>query len=261
MIAAPLTPGPGAVTLIAGSYRRAVFWRSLAALALVLSATGVAAQGEAAVLVFSKTAGYRHASIETGIAAVNDLGERHGFRVDATEDAGVFTDVGLSGYAVVLFLSTTGDVLNDRQQASLERFIRDGGGFVGVHAAADTEYDWPWYGRLVGAWFDGHPPVQQATLRVVDPSHGATRSLPQQWIRTDEWYDYRDINPDIRVLIELDEGSYRGATTGAPHPIAWYHEIEGGRSFYTGGGHTHESWAEAAFLDHLAGGIMWALDH
>lgn len=227
---------------------------------LLLSSTGLFAQREASVLVFSKTAGFRHASIAAGLAAVTDLGARHGFAVDATEHAGAFTDDNLARYDAVLFLSTTGDVLDEDQQASFERFIRAGGGFVGVHAATDTEYDWPWYGRLVGAYFDGHPPVQEATLRVVDASHPATRSLPREWIRTDEWYDFRTINPDIHVLIEIDEASYEGATTGPGHPIAWYHVYDAGRAFYTGGGHTVASYAEPEFLEHLGGGILWVLD-
>jgi type 1 glutamine amidotransferase len=258
-------PAPGARRAAAHAAARSGFtpWRTRAALALLLlslSGPGFAGQREASLLLFSKTAGFRHASIAAGIAAVTDLGDDHGFAVDATEDAAAFTDENLARYDAVLFLSTTGDVLDDGQQASFERFIRAGGGYVGVHAAADTEYDWPWYGALVGAWFDGHPPVQEAALRVVDATHPATRSLPQPWIRTDEWYDYHSINPAIRVLIEIDESSYEGATTGPGHPFAWHHIHDGGRAFYTGGGHTDASWSEPTFLEHLAGGIMWVLD-
>lgn len=234
--------------------------RAATVMLLLLASTGIAPQrAQAIVLVFSKTAAFRHASIEAGVAAIEALGTRYGFSVSDTEDAAAFTDENLARYDVVLFLSTTGDVLDDAQQAAFERFVGAGGGFVGVHAAADTEYDWPWYGRLVGAYFDGHPPVQEATLVVTDASHAATRGLPERWRRTDEWYDYRSINPDIRVLIEIDESSYDGAKTGTQHPMSWCHE-PGGRAFYTGGGHTAASWAEPAFLEHLAGGIMWALE-
>lgn len=234
--------------------------RLLLLLALALPVLGLAeAQGEK-VLVFSKTAGFRHASIEQGLAAVRNLGDRGGFAVDATEDAAAFTDSNLRQYAAVVFLSTTGDVLDDAQQASFERYIRAGGGYIGVHSATDTEYDWPWYGRLAGAYFDGHPPVQEAALTIVDSSHPATRSLPQRWVRTDEWYDFRSINPDLHVLITIDESSYSGAKTGAGHPVAWFHEFEGGRAFYTAGGHTRESYADPVFLGHLEGGIIWVLD-
>ncbi len=206
------------------------------------------------ILVFSKTAGFRHQSIPDGIAAIEKLGAEQGFAVDATEDAATFTDENLGRYAAVLFLSTTGDVLNDEQQASFERYIGDGGGYIGIHAATDTEFDWPWYGELAGAYFDRHPAIQPAVLDVIDRSHASTRMLPRRWERTDEWYDFKSINPDIRVLMTIDESTYEGASTGDPHPMAWYHEYEGGRVFYTAGGHTSESFTEAAFMAHLAGG-------
>ena len=217
------------------------------------------AQSPPKVLVYSRTAGFRHASIPDGIAALRALGTAHGFSVVATEDPDHFTDEILDQYAVVLFLSTTGDILNEEQQAAFERFIAKGRGFVGIHAAADTEYDWPWYGRLVGGYFKSHPPVQPAGLRVVDRDHPATARLPEVWYRTDEWYNYRQ-NPRgrVRVLLELDESTYKNGSMGDDHPIAWCHDFGGGRAFYTGGGHTRESFAEPLFLDHLLGAIRWA---
>ncbi|PXY27303.1 glycosyl hydrolase [Prauserella muralis] len=212
------------------------------------------------VLVFSKTAGYRHGSIPTGIAAIHELGAAHNFTVEATEDAAAFTDDNLSRFDAVIWLSTTGDVLNDAQQAAFERYVGGGGGYVGVHAASDTEYDWPWYGDLVGAYFDSHPHIQEATVHVEDGQHPSTAHLPDQWTRTDEWYNFRD-NPrqDVHVLASLDEGSYDvGAGAMGDHPIAWCHENSGGRAWYTGGGHTAESYAEPEFRQHLAGGILYA---
>jgi cytochrome c len=246
-------------------------WRvGVAALALTtgLASGGVVAAAEqqaqheeASVLVFSKTAGFRHDSIPAGIEAVERLGEQHHFSVDATEDAEAFTDENLAGYDAVVWLSTTGDVLNDEQQAAFERYVQGGGGYVGVHAASDTEYDWPWYGDLVGAWFDSHPHVQEATVTVEDADHPSTADLPEQWVRTDEWYNYRE-NPrqHVRVLATLDESSYDAGSggMGEDHPIAWCHENSGGRAWYTGGGHTAESFAEPEFLAHLAGGIRYA---
>jgi type 1 glutamine amidotransferase len=216
-------------------------------------------EGGEHVLVFSKTAGFRHDSIPDGIAAVQQLGEEHGFTVDATEDAAAFTPERLAAYDAVVFLSTTGDVLNEAQQAAFEGYIENGGGYAGVHAAADTEYDWPWYGGLVGAWFDSHPLIQSATVRVEDHAHPATSHLAGEWQRTDEWYNYRT-NPrdDVRVLATLDEESYLGGTMGEDHPIAWCRPYEGGRAFYTGSGHTKESYADEAFRAHLLGGIRWA---
>ncbi|MDR7276324.1 type 1 glutamine amidotransferase [Catenuloplanes atrovinosus] len=211
------------------------------------------------VLVFSKTAGFRHDSIPAGVQAVRDLGAEAGFTVTATEDAGVFTAAGLDGYEAVVFLSTTGDVLDAEQQAAFESYVRAGRGFVGVHAAADTEYDWPFYGELVGAYFARHPAIQPATVRVEDRAHPATAHLPRDWTRTDEWYDYRT-NPraTAHVLATLDESTYTGGGMGADHPIAWCKTLDGGRSFYTGGGHTAESFADPDFRRHLLGGIRYA---
>jgi cytochrome c len=209
-----------------------------------------------AVLVFSKTTGFRHDSIPPGIAAITALGSEHGFGVDSTEDAERFTDAGLARYKVVVFLSTTGDILNATQKAAFERYIRSGGGFVGVHSASDTEYQWAWYGRLVGAYFASHPQIQQATIHIEDPAHPSTKDLPTVWQRTDEWYNFRS-NPrgKVHVLATLDEATYSGGKMGADHPIAWCQAIDGGRSWYTAMGHTVESYAEPLFRLHLLGGI------
>ncbi|MEV5981278.1 ThuA domain-containing protein [Streptomyces sp. NPDC052114] len=214
------------------------------------------------VLVFSKTAGFRHDSIPEGIATVKELGAANGFAVDATEDAAVFTDARLAQYDAVIWLSTTGDVLNAEQQTAFEKYIRAGGAYVGVHAAADTEYDWPFYGGLAGAYFQSHPAIQPAKVKVEDHAHPATAHLGTgTWDRTDEWYNYR-ANPRDRahVLASLDESSYTGGTMAGDHPIAWCQsDYQGGRAFYTGGGHTKESYAEPAFRQHLLGGIRWAV--
>ena len=143
------------------------------------------------VLVFSKTASFRHGSIPDGVAAINILGSLNNFLVDATEDASVFNDARLSDYRAVVFLSTTGDVLDDAQQAAFEHYIRAGNGYAGIHSATDTEYGWPWYGDLVGAYFSGHPAVQMAAIRLEDRAHVSTAALPDPWVRVDEWYDFR----------------------------------------------------------------------
>ncbi|MYU17233.1 ThuA domain-containing protein [Streptomyces sp. SID8361] len=214
------------------------------------------------VLVFSKTAGFRHDSIPDGIATVRQLGSEAGFTVDATEDAAAFTPGNLARYAAVVFLSTTGDVLDTTRQTAFEGYIAAGGGYAGVHAAADTEYDWPFYGGLCGAWFQSHPAIQQATVKVEDHAHPATAHLGNTWVRTDEWYNYRT-NPrgtaTVHVLAALDESSYSGGTMNGDHPISWYQQYKGGRAFYTGLGHTKESYAEPAFRQHLLGGITYAM--
>ncbi len=215
------------------------------------------------LLVFSKTGGFRHASIKDGKIALQKLAAEHNFVVDFTEDATAFTDTNLARYDAVVFLLTTGKILDDSQQAAFERYIRAGGGYVGVHSASDTEYDWPWYGGLVGAYFDrihGHSKVVQATIHVTDRTHPSTVMLPAVWVRTDEWYNFAS-NPRgrVNVLMTIDESTYKGGVMGADHPIAWYHEYDGGRAWYTALGHTSESYYEPLFLAHLWGGIMYAV--
>jgi type 1 glutamine amidotransferase len=217
------------------------------------------------LLVFSKTSGWRHASIEPAVAALTRLAEEHGVEVDATEDATVFRPESLAGYSAVVFLLTSEEVLDDDQQSALEGYIRSGGGFAGVHSASDTEYDWPWYGRLVGAYFDGHPGdpnVRKGRLLVAEPESPATAGLPSPWVRDDEWYNLRDLEPGLSVLLDVDETSYKTAAEGAapePRPIAWFHEFDGGRAFYTALGHTEESYSEPLFLEHLWGGITMVM--
>ncbi len=231
----------------------------LGATVLSQAPAALAADPAYSVLVFSKTAGFRHDSIPAGVAALRELGEQNGVTVDTTEDAGAFTAANLQRYRAVVWLMTTGDVLDDGQQAAFEQYVRAGGGYVGVHAAADTEYSWPWYGGLVGAYFASHPANQTATVDVEDRAHASTAHLGRTWPRYDEWYNYgSNPRPQVKVLASLDEDSYSGGTMGEDHPIAWCHGYDGGRSWYTGGGHTAESYSEPAFRAHLLGGVRYA---
>jgi uncharacterized protein len=229
-------------------------------LALLLT-NPIWAAGPRKVLVFSKTAGFRHKDgIPAGIKAIQQLGAENKFTVDATEDAQVFTPENLKQYGAVIFMSTTGDVLNEAQQAAFEQYIKSGGGFVGIHAATDTEYDWPWYGQLVGAYFGSHPPGQQeAVFNVVNPNTIATRHLPATFKKTDELYNFKWIAEGLQVLVKIDENSYKGGKNGDNHPMSWYHNYEGGRAFYTGMGHDAKTFVEPLFLKHLLGGIEYAL--
>ncbi len=241
----------------------------LATLAMVLGslvALAMPAEAQAAedysILVFSKTAEFRHSNIDEGIAAIEALGAANNVAVDATEDATAFTEDNLDNYAAVVFLSTTGDVLDATQQAAFEAYIETGGGFAGIHAASDTEYDWAWYGDLVGAYFQGHPPgTPEATIITEDHAHPSTAHLPTRWTRNDEWYAFTS-NPrqDVHVLQSLDESTYAaGANSmGIDHPISWCQNFEGGRSWYTGLGHTEASFADQDFLDEIWGGIETA---
>ncbi|MET7422943.1 ThuA domain-containing protein [Dactylosporangium sp. NPDC005555] len=239
--------------------RRLAFCTALVVAALGLTAAPAQAAPDFTVLVFSKTAGFRHDSIAVGTQAIRDLGTANNFAVEATEDAGQFTAANLARFKAVIWLSTTGDVLNATQQTAFESYIRAGGGYLGVHAAADTEYDWAWYGGLVGAYFASHPAIQTATVRVADATHPATAGLPAAWSRSDEWYNYRT-NPraQVHVLTTLDESTYSGGTMGSDHPNTWCRAYDGGRAFYTGMGHTQASYAEAGFRSLLLGGIRYA---
>lgn len=215
------------------------------------------------ILVFSRTLAYRHEAIGPGTEALRTLGAASGFEVEASEDPSGFNDENLAGFDVVIFLSTTADVLDDGQQAAFERYIRAGGGWVGVHAAADTEYDWPWYGQLLGggAYFKSHPEIQTVQLEVENATHPAAAHLPASFALQDEWYNFQQ-NPRsaVSVLMTLDESSYSpGADAmGDDHPIAWFHEFDGGRAFYTALGHRSELYTDPLFTQHLLGGIRWA---
>ena len=228
-------------------------------IAFVACLLSCSAFAQDAVLIFSRTKGYRHASIGAGKRAIMAMGTANKFRADTTEDATKFTLANLKQYKAVVFLSTTGNVLDSLQQGAFEQYIRQGGGYVGIHAAADTEYDWPWYNQLCGAWFLDHPKQQNAEVVVIDKKHPSTSMLPDRWKRFDEWYSYKSIVAGPTVLAMLDEKTYEGGKNGDNHPIAWYRNFEGGRSFYTGMGHTDESYVEPLFMAHLLGGIQWTM--
>ncbi|MHC4514100.1 MAG: ThuA domain-containing protein [Planctomycetota bacterium] len=242
--------------------------RALAAVALACLAAGLSSGAPAQscggfrVLVFSRTTGFRHdAQIKLGTTLIKSLGSANGFAVDATEDAKLFTASNLSQYAAVVFLNTTGDVLDANQQTAFENFVRRGGGLVGVHSAADTEYGWPFYGAALGAWFQSHPAIQSADVGVVNRTHPSTAHLPAKFSHRDEWYNFRTnpaSNSNIRVLLTLDEKTYKGGTMGSVHPIAWYQLVGAGRSWYTGLGHDLATYSASFFHRHLLGGILFA---
>ncbi|MDT0266060.1 ThuA domain-containing protein [Streptomyces sp. DSM 44915] len=211
------------------------------------------------IIVYSRTTGFRHESIPTGVAACQELAAEAGFTALATEDPDELA-AALPGARAVVFLSTSGEVLTDDGRRTLREFLAAGGGFVGVHGASTTEYDWPWFGEhVVGAVFDGHPALQPGVVVVEDHQHPATAHLPARWDFTDEWYDFTtNPRPRVRVLASADETSYEGGRMGADHPLVWCHELAGGRSFYTALGHTEESFADPAFRAHLLGGLRWA---
>ncbi len=215
------------------------------------------------VLVLTASTGYQHASTADGIEALEKLGEMYGYDVVATDAPEDLTEENLKQYKAVVFLNTSGDLLDYEQEMDLQRFIQAGGGFVGVHAAINTEPEWPWFSEMIGAKYAGHPTVpsnvQEAKLFVVDSKHPSTRHLSEVWERTDEWLNFSDVAADANILLAIDELSYDGGTNGVNHPVAWTRSFEGGKVFYTAAGHTSESYTDEAFLKHLAGGIQYVM--
>ncbi|MEB2780238.1 ThuA domain-containing protein [Algoriphagus persicinus] len=233
--------------------------RTILALGLIFSVILVAPAQQFKALVFSKTAGFRHQSIADAVVALKKMGKTDVFSVYTTEDAGEFTDEKLAKYDVVILTTTTGTIFNDEQKAAFQRFVQSGKGVVGIHSATDTEYEWPWYNKMIGAYFLSHPAQQTLRLEVVDQTHPSTWHLPKNWLWTDELYEFREINPDIKVLIKADESTYKVSKgNGDNHPMAWYHEFDGGRVFYTALGHVESAWEDPTFLKHLYGGIWYA---
>jgi hypothetical protein len=221
------------------------------------------------VLLFTKSTGWHHKSKPTAIAQMQSLAKEHNFTVVWQEDSSYFTDDKLAQFDVVVFMLTSGDVLNTEQKAAFIRFIQSNKGFVGVHSASDTEHNWSWYQKLVGRTFTIHPPVQTAKLQVLNHSFPGLAQISKyiQW--TDEWYDFGPENsPNLHYLLAVDENTYdtysnwgRGKTgngMGNFHPISWYQEYNGGRSFYTALGHTDDVYKNSFFKQHLYGGILWA---
>lgn len=231
----------------------------LIALIFTLASMHTSYQQNKKILVFSKTAAFHHNSIAAGNKAILKLGEENKISVDTTTDASKFSADNLKQYTAIVFLNTTGDVLNDAQQSAFEQYIKKGGGFAGIHAATDCEYDWPWYGNLVGAYFGDHPAIQEAVLTITDPKHISTKALPQQWTRRDEWYNFKWMATGLNVLITIDESSYKGGKMNGNHPMAWYHDYDGGRAFYTELGHTDGAYSDPLYLGHILGGIQYAM--
>ncbi len=242
----------------------------LRALLLLLGLAGMAAPGVAwakgeRVLIFTHSTGYRHASIEPGAAALKAMGEKAGYKVTESADPAVFSAGGLKDFDAIVFVSNTTKptdpasewFVGERRDA-LQAFVHRGGGIVGIHAASDSHYGWPWYGRLMGGWFVKHPKgTPEGAIRVVDPKHPSTKGLAGVK-RADEWYYFQDYNPELHLLVSLDPASI-GEKDANPKPMSWSHEFEGARVFYTAMGHTAESYGDPWFMQHVAGGLKWVL--
>ncbi|GGY77185.1 hypothetical protein GCM10011613_22120 [Cellvibrio zantedeschiae] len=239
---------------------------SLCACLLMVSLSSYAEQFN--VLLFTMTQGFHHQSQLEGVAAMRQLADKHFFKVDWQEDPAVFNDKNLEKFQVIVFLSTTGDILNPEQKAAMERFIKSGKGFVGVHSASDTEYQWEWYTKLVGRSFHIHPTIQTAELQVTDRKFPGLERMPDRLLWTEEWYEFGpEHTKGLNYILAVNEKTYdpvtdwkvkKGSGMGKFHPIAWYHQYDGGRSFYTALGHTAADYSDPLFLEHVYGGIYWA---
>jgi uncharacterized protein len=237
-------------------------------LVLILTCSFTSWSQQFKILLFTKTAGYHHESIQEGVSSMRLLASRNNFKMDWREDASIFSDKDLEGYQAIVFLNTTGDILNTEQQMAFEKFIKAGKGFVGIHSASDTEYDWVWYTKLVGMMFKIHPEQQTAYLKVEDSQFPGMERFPKRLLWTDEWYEFGEKNvDDLHFLVSVDEKTYSptakwdgksGNGMGSFHPISWYHKYDGGRAFYTAMGHIPLIYSDQTFLDHIYGGIYWA---
>lgn len=235
---------------------------------ILLSSGSVLAQPQFKALLFTKTAGWHHESINEGVDGIRKIAQRHQFQVDWHEQASRISKENLEQYDVIIFLSTTGDILNEEQQAAMEDFIQSGKGFVGIHAASDTEYKWEWYTQLVGRMFSHHPANQTTRVTVLDQSFPGLERVPESFLWTDEWYAFGEEKADnLNYLLTIDESMYNiqphwdnnpKQGMGDFHPVAWYHEFDGGRSYYNALGHMPETYSDTMFLEMLYGGIYWA---
>ncbi|MCX6318995.1 MAG: ThuA domain-containing protein [Bacteroidetes bacterium] len=247
---------------------RRIKWFFILTLVQCISICALARAKQFKVLLVTTTRGWHHESVHTGVLALQQLGARNFFDVVLMEDPNSFTDKNLEQFKAIVFLNTTGDIFDSTQQRVMERFIQSGKGFVGIHSASDTEYDWEWYTKLVGRMFFIHPVIQTARLNITDTLFPGLQGFAgnKQW--TDEWYDFGpEKTNDLHYILTVDESSYDPAVQwgskkskgmGVFHPIAWYHAYDGGRSFYTALGHMPAVYSDPAFLNHLYAGILWA---
>lgn len=240
---------------------------SIAMLALSMTAAASAAT-RARVLVYSGSTGYRHDSIPAAVEAVKAMATKAGYEVDATEDPEVFTAEKLKTYKAIVFVSTSTDPKKPESEwfvgpkrDALQGFLQNGKGIVALHAAGDSHYHWPWYGRMIGGYFERHPKgTPKGVVTVFDANHPATARLPKNLERNDEWYYYKDFDPTLRVLVTIDPATIgEGEADVNPNPLVWCHDFGGGRVFYSGLGHTAESYSEPYIADVITGGLVYAV--
>ncbi|HTN19355.1 MAG TPA: ThuA domain-containing protein [Pelobium sp.] len=228
------------------------------ALFILLSVFAFVVKAQTNVLVFSKTNGFRHASIADGQEMFKKLAEGNNWKLTFSEDSLMISNKVLSKIDVLVFLSTTGNIFGADQKKALQKYIHKGGGFVGIHAATDTEMDWKWYVDMVGGAFKSHPKQQNATINIINHDFKAMQHFGKTWLHFDEWYNFRNpINPNAVVLATVDESTYKGGTMGENHPVVWYQNYEGGKIFTTALGHTKESYTNPDFVKMIQEAVVW----
>ncbi|RCG26586.1 PKD domain-containing protein [Sphaerisporangium album] len=250
--------------------RRSRLFHLLTAALLLLSFTAVPAAHAAApqfkVLLFTKTAGFRHDSIPAGVTMFQQMATDNNFQVDHTEDASVFNTANLNTYDAVIMFQTSGMVWDtDAQRQAIQAYVRAGHGVVAIHNATDMniEAQFPWWDQVVmgGAHMTQHSAILQGTAKVADKVHPSTQGLPDRWTRPEEWYNFdKNMRGSVHVLATADETTYDAGPNkmGADHPISWCQIAEGGRVWATAMGHQASSYSEPLFKQHLLGGVKWA---
>lgn len=240
------------------------------ALLAMTSFAGLAfAKDKGRVLVYSGSTGFRHTSIPAAVTAIEAMAEKAGYAVDTSEDPEIFTADNLGKYRALVLVSTSTDPKRPesewfvgQKRDALVGFLKAGKGVIGVHAAADSHYNWDWYGRMIGAYFDHHPKgTPKGVVKVVDARHPATAKLPRTLQRNDEWYYYKDFDPTMRVLVTIDPKSIgdSGEADVNPNPLVWCHDFGGGRVFYSALGHSDESWSEPYLVNLMTGALEYAV--
>lgn len=212
------------------------------------------------VLVLTETQGFRHESIDAGINMFTSHALEWGIEVTYSGCSEDYLLNAINRFDIIVLLNTTGDYLNQEEQQEVKEYLQDGGAILGIHAAADAEYNWDWYRYILGGWFDSHPEIQSANCMVDSLKMPLTNGLPVVWTRTDEWYNFKNLMPDNQITVTIDEGSYVGGTNGSLHPISWYRLVENGKVFYTAMGHTKESYKEPLFILQIKNAIEWLKD-
>ncbi|MHC2992696.1 carbohydrate-binding protein [Pontibacter sp. HJ8] len=213
---------------------------------------GCSGEKESRVLIFSKNPLEQQTNAEAA-AALAAYVQQQGIAVDTTTNSAYLAEDSLMRYGTVVFLNTSRDVLETRQQNEIERFVQAGGGFVGIHAAPGSRYQWPWYNNMFGTLQEQQPDsllASNVNLQLVEAEDALTQGLPKKWSQSDRLYKFASKDAASNLLVTADQ----------QEPVSWYREYDGGRMFYTAAGGTAASYKQDEFLQHLLAGIRYTLE-